>query len=314
MAIIAINGSSTVRPSSSFTHHRPLEILQKNSLASLRSPTWSLCFGLKLRSHKFRVRATPISETVAASGVGENLPSPLTSASDPPPIFDGTTRLYLSYTCPYAQRVWITRNCKGLQEKIKLVPLDLKDRPSWYKDRVYPPNKVPALEHNNEVIGESLDLMKYIDTQFQGPSLFPDDPVKRDFAEELLSGVGSFYKAVTSTLKGEADGAGVAFDQIETALSKFDDGPFFLGHFSLVDIAYVPFIERFQPALLDMRNYDITSTRPKFAAWIVEMNKIEGYNETRRNPKEHVENYKKRFAVFSHLQNPNMTAVARSFQ
>ncbi|CAN1257862.1 Glutathione S-transferase L2, chloroplastic [Linum perenne] len=174
--------------------------------------------------------------------------------------------------------------------------------------------QVPALEHNNEVIGESLDLMKYIDSQFQGPSLFPDDPAKRDFAEELLSSVGSFYKAVTSTLKGEADGAvtGVAFDQIETALSKFDDGPFFLGHFSLVDIAYVPFIERFQPALLDMRNYDITSTRPKFAAWIVEMNKIEGYNETRRNPKEHVENYKKRFAVFSHLQNPNMTAVARS--
>ncbi|CAN1257861.1 Protein IN2-1 homolog A [Linum perenne] len=68
--------------------------------------------------------------------------------------------------------------------------------------------QVPALEHNNEVIGESLDLMKYIDSQFQGPSLFPDDPAKRDFAEELLSSVGSFYKAVTSTLKGEADGAG----------------------------------------------------------------------------------------------------------
>lgn len=33
--------------------------------------------------------------------------------------------------------------------------------------------QVPSLEHNNEVRGESLDLMKYIDSHFEGPSLFP---------------------------------------------------------------------------------------------------------------------------------------------
>jgi hypothetical protein len=33
--------------------------------------------------------------------------------------------------------------------------------------------QVPSLEHNNEVRGESLDLIKYIDTHFEGPSLFP---------------------------------------------------------------------------------------------------------------------------------------------
>lgn len=96
-------------------------------------------------------------------------------------------RLYISYSCPYAQRTWITRNCKvvslgkhlfnefsvflyifflscnriswltkklnywicfsffwkqGLQDKIKLVPIDLQNRPAWYKEKVYPPNKV----------------------------------------------------------------------------------------------------------------------------------------------------------------------------
>lgn len=34
--------------------------------------------------------------------------------------------------------------------------------------------QVPALEHNNRVMGESLDLIKYIDTNFEGPSLTPD--------------------------------------------------------------------------------------------------------------------------------------------
>ena len=77
----------------------------------------------------------------------------------------------MSYVCPYAQRAWITRNYKvllivcgllelvliheymllnwnvialghqGLQEEIKLVPMDMADKPAWYK-KVYPKNEV----------------------------------------------------------------------------------------------------------------------------------------------------------------------------
>ncbi|EEF37311.1 protein IN2-1 homolog B isoform X1 [Ricinus communis] len=240
-------------------------------------------------------KTAPISATMATGIVKEVLPPALTSTSDPPPVFDGTTRLYISYTCPYAQRVWITRNCKGLQDLIKLVPIDLQDRPAWYKEKVYPPNKVPALEHNNEVKGESLDLIQYIDSNFDGPLLFPDDPAKKDLAEELIAYIDSFNKALVSLFKGEANEAGAVLDFIETSLTKFDDGPLFLGQFSLVDIAYAPFIDRFQPALLDVRDYDITAGRPNLAAWIEEMNKNEAYNQTRRDPKEYVESYKRRF-------------------
>lgn len=229
--------------------------------------------------------------------VEEGLPPALGSSSDPPDIFDGTTRLYISYTCPYAQRVWITRNCKGLQDKIKLVPIDLQDRPAWYKQKVYPANKVPSLEHNNEVRGESLDLIKYIDSHFEGPSLFPDDTAKKEFADVLLSYTDSFNKAVISSFKDEGinEEMGAALDYIETALSKFTDGPFFLGQFSLVDVAHAPFIERFKPFLLEVKKYDITAGRPKLAVWIEEMNQIEGYKHTQRDPKELVESYKKRF-------------------
>jgi glutathione S-transferase len=85
------------------------------------------------------------------------------------------------------------------------VAIDLADSPAWYKEKVYPANKVwlivyhwiiqciqhcslaalhaktshavgqvPALEHNNQVKGESLDLVKYIDSNFDGPALLPD--------------------------------------------------------------------------------------------------------------------------------------------
>lgn len=31
---------------------------------------------------------------------------------------------------------------QGLQDQIKLVPIDLQDRPAWYKEKVNPANKV----------------------------------------------------------------------------------------------------------------------------------------------------------------------------
>ncbi|KAE8702563.1 xylem cysteine proteinase 1-like [Hibiscus syriacus] len=42
----------------------------------------------------------------------EYLPPPLDATAEPPDLFDGTTRLYMTYTCPFAQRVWIARNYK----------------------------------------------------------------------------------------------------------------------------------------------------------------------------------------------------------
>ncbi|XP_057483145.1 glutathione S-transferase L3-like [Actinidia eriantha] len=231
-------------------------------------------------------------------GAEELLPPVLDSNSDPPPLFDGTTRLYTSYICPYAQRVWIARNYKGLQEKIELVPIDLENRPAWYKEKVYPPNKVPSLEHNNEVRGESLDLIKYIDSCFKGPALYPDDPTKIEFAEELLSYTNTFNLAVLTSLKDNSENKiSTAFDYLETALVKFKDGPFFLGQFSLVDVAYAPFVERFHPLLLDVKKYDVTSGRPMLTSWIQEMNKIEAYKQTKRDPQELIAVLKKRFSI-----------------
>ncbi|KAI3822615.1 hypothetical protein L1987_10210 [Smallanthus sonchifolius] len=240
---------------------------------------------------------------VQISRVEEVLPAALDSTSQPPPLFDGTTRLYTNYQCPYAQRVWITRNYKGLQDKIKLVPIDLANRPAWYKEKVYPENKVPSLEHDNKIIGESLDLLRYLDAHFEGPPLLPNDPAKREFAEELLTYTDTFSKTVFSAFKGDVKLVGVipsfsysffcaAFDYLESALHKFE-GPFFLGDVSLVDFAYIPFVERFQLFIQEVYKYDITSGRPKLATWIEELNKIDAYTVTKADSEYVIQRYKK---------------------
>ncbi|XP_062210809.1 protein IN2-1 homolog B [Phragmites australis] len=251
-------------------------------------------------SQRSSSRIVAMAAAAPASSVKEVLPSPLTSASEPPSLFDGTTRLYVAYHCPYAQRAWIARNCKGLQDKIKIVAIDLADRPAWYKEKVYPENKVPSLEHNNQVKGESLDLVKYIDSNFEGPSLLPDDSAKKQFAEELLAYTDEFNKALYSSIVSKGDVSQetiAALDKIEAALGKFSDGPFFLGQFSLVDIAYVPFIERFQIFFSNIKNYDITKSRPNLQKFIEEVNKIDAYTQTKQEPQLLLEHTKKRLGI-----------------
>ncbi|RDX61769.1 Glutathione S-transferase L3, partial [Mucuna pruriens] len=231
---------------------------------------------------------------MATLGLLDVRPPALTSISEPLPFFDGTTRLYICYLCPYAQRAWITRNCKGVQDKIELIPIDLKNRPSWYKEKVYPQNKVPSLEHNGKVFGESLDLIRYIDANFEGAPLFPSDPAKREFGEQMISHVNTFTSGIYSSFKGDTvQQTSAAFDYLENALGKFDDGPFFLGQFSLADIAYVSFLERFQMIFSEIFKHDITEGRPKLAAWIQEANKIDGYKQTKVNREEYLEAFKK---------------------
>ncbi|URE33553.1 Glutathione S-transferase, C-terminal domain [Musa troglodytarum] len=189
---------------------------------------------------------------------------------------------------------------EGLQEKIKLVPIDLDNKPAWYKEKVYPANKVPSLEHNNEVKGESLDLVKYIDKYFEGPELQPDDPAKQQFAEELLSYCDIFNKVMytATTSKGDVgDDVGAALNKLEDALLQFDDGPFFLGHFSLVDIAYAPFIERLQTFFKEVKNYDITEGRPKLTLWIEELGKIDAYTHTKQDPQVLLARLKKHYGL-----------------
>ncbi|CAL4913894.1 unnamed protein product [Urochloa decumbens] len=229
----------------------------------------------------------------------EALSPTLTSACEQPPLYDGTTRLYMSYVCPYAQRAWITRNYKGLEEEIKLVPLNLADKPAWY-NKVYPNNQVPSLEHNKKIIGESLDVIRYIDSNFDGPKLIANDPEKQSFAEELLGYSDAFNRAMLDGLRSKGPviaEAVAALDKIDSSLSKFDDGPFFLGQFSLVDIAYAPFIDGFQIFFAGIKNFDITKGRVHIKKFIEELNKIDAYKQTKQDPQVLLALTKKKFGI-----------------
>ncbi|MCO5558839.1 hypothetical protein L7F22_012427 [Adiantum nelumboides] len=212
----------------------------------------------------------------------------LNSKSDSPNLFDGTSRLYVSVTCPFAQRAWTVRNYKGLENAIELVAIDLQDKPKWYLEKVYPPGKVPSLEHDGKVKGESLDLMEYIDKNFEGPSLFPKGSRKEemtkyllDFSDEVIKQVFSAFRSKDADAAYAAEHIGPVLDRLEAALGKFEsEGPFFLGQLSVVDLAYAPFFARFEMLAPELLSYDIFEGRLKLAKWFKDINTVEAYTST----------------------------------
>ncbi|MCL7045483.1 hypothetical protein MKW94_015661 [Papaver nudicaule] len=154
------------------------------------------------------------------------------------------------------------------------------------------PYPIHEMKHNLILSIQYLIQCRFPSTNFEGPALFPNDPAKRELAEELLSYTSVFNNGVIGSIKGGTD-VGAPFDYLESMLSKLSNRPFFLGEFSLVDIAYAPFIERYQPLLLDLKKYDIdiTTGRPKL------LNKIHGYAQTKRDPAELIATVKKLILV-----------------
>uniref|UniRef100_A0A7C9E510 Glutathione transferase n=1 Tax=Opuntia streptacantha TaxID=393608 RepID=A0A7C9E510_OPUST len=239
------------------------------------------------------------SNTLPMAAISEEVLPPFQgSNSVPPSLFDGTARLYTTYYCPFAQRAWIARNYKGLHNKIELVAIDLDDRPLWYKEKVYPLNQVPALEHDNKVIGQSIDVIKYIDSHFEGPSLFPDDPEKLEFTEELFKFSVKCTEPLFYYLQGKTPESEVraSLDKFEEYFSKYsEEGPFLLGaEFTAADAVYAPMMLRYHPLFLELHNYDITEGRPKLAAWLKALETVEAIKQTKWDPELNLKIFKRR--------------------
>ncbi|MCO5601179.1 hypothetical protein L7F22_055298 [Adiantum nelumboides] len=218
--------------------------------------------------------------------------APLNSRSQQPTRTSEKPRLYISSTCPYSQRVWIARNFKGL-DNVELIAINLVDKPSWYMENISSCGKVPALEHNNKVKFESLDLLAYLDDNFGGPKLFSLGSSKREVTSELLNYIEVINHHIFLTLKNRSlsklqldRSIGPMFDRLETSLGRFHtEGPYFLGTISGVDFAYAPFIERYNVAIQEFFKCNIFENRPRLSRWLYALNELDFYTITKPNPR-----------------------------
>lgn len=162
--------------------------------------------------------------------------------------------LYSFAACPYAQRVHITLLEKKLD--FTLIEIDIFNRPAWFA-AISPYGKVPVLRHADATVHESSIINQYLDEAFPEPALMPETPALRAQARIWMDYCETRFLPAVHKLMSEADDgdrrtanneklAEVLRHIEHEGLRKNSPGPWFCGsRFSLVDIQFAPFMERF---------------------------------------------------------------------
>jgi len=159
-------------------------------------------------------------------------------------------RLVSFKSCPWVQRVAIVLREKQID--FEFVHIESSNRPDWFR-AISPHNKVPVLQIDDHVsLFESDAINEYLD-QVHAPRLHPSDPVTRAINRAWIVFAPTFADvasghAYAETEEGYKKAAALIpglFEKIERALERQGAGPFFNGpHYSLVDAAYAPFLQR----------------------------------------------------------------------
>lgn len=165
-----------------------------------------------------------------------------------------TIELYSFAACPYAQRTHITLLEKQLD--FAIIEIDLFNRPAWFST-ISPYGKVPVLRHAGVTVHESSIINQYLDEAFPQPALMPGSPALRAQARIWMDYCETrFLPAVHKLMSEAADADKRAANNEKLSevlrhiehegLRKTGPGPWFFGpQFSLADIQFAPFLERF---------------------------------------------------------------------
>lgn len=175
-------------------------------------------------------------------------------------------KLYTSQICPYAHRARLVLSAKGIEHE--RVEIDLRDMPRWYRE-LSPNQSVPLLVHDDRVIPESLIIMQYLDEEFGGLKLTPEDAYGRARLRLALEAVGSRLVGKILPAFKNADPVLPPDSELWAGLEEGldEEGPFWLGsRLTLVDLAAYPWFERWP--LIEQSTGRKLNLPPRLKRWL----------------------------------------------
>jgi len=187
--------------------------------------------------------------------------------------------LYHDVPSSNSDRVKIALAEKGLAWDGVTVSLAKKDQKRPEHLRRNPYGKIPVIDDDGKILFESCIINEYLDDKYPSPPLMPKDPFMRgrgrilvDYALNYLH--EPYWALRGEMLKKESERNAAVTDEKRRTLRKLleyleealGDKPYFLGDFSLTDIAVIP---RF----LRMETYGAmpAPTLPKLNQWLERM-------------------------------------------
>jgi glutathione S-transferase len=209
--------------------------------------------------------------------------------------------LYWGSGSPFAWRVMLTMEVKGLSYESKLLEFSKSEHKTPAYLRLNPRGKVPTLKDGDFVLYESLAIMTYLDRKYPDPPLFGKTAEEAGLIIRTISECESYLTTTGDKLvrpfffgKGldKADEIQQAAQTIRQELSMLDGG---LAHrnwligeqISAADIAVFPLVQLllraaskeaarpFNLGLLPLEN-----SFPNVARWVHRIEALPGYDRT----------------------------------
>src|SRR6185369_9526337 len=189
-------------------------------------------------------------------------------------------KLYHDVPSTNCDRVKIVLAEKGLAWEgvwVKLGKMEQKN-PEHLKRNPY--GKIPVIDDDGKLLFESCIINEYLDEKYPNPPLQPKDPYLRARGRILVDYFLNFLHEPYWALRGEMSKKNEAerdqkliaqtrkevTDRLQYLEQALGDKPFFLGAYSLTDIAMLPRIPR-------MEQYGVlpSASLPKLTAWFERM-------------------------------------------
>ncbi len=209
--------------------------------------------------------------------------------------------LYWGSGSPFAWRVMLTLEVKGVPYESKLLEFSKEDHKSSGYLRLNPRGKVPTLKDGEFVLYESLAIMAYLDRKYPDPPIFGKTPQETGQIWRSISETESYLglagnKLITAIFFGKGlekpDELQAAAATMREELSRLDTA---LAHsdwlvgsqVSAADIALFPLIQLILRAAskdaaksLNLGLLPLGQSYPNIAAWVRRVEAIPGYEKT----------------------------------
>ena len=209
--------------------------------------------------------------------------------------------LYWGSGSPFAWRVMLTLEVKGLPYESKLLEFSKQQHKDPSYLRLNPRGKVPTLKDGDFVVYESLAIMAYLDRKYANPPLFGTSPEETGSiwqviceAEFYLAPIGDKIVRPMFFGKGldQIDAIQGAAQNVRRELAALDarlkNSIWLVGErISAADLAVFPLIQLLLRAAskeaaepFDLGLLPLSTTYPDIARWVQSIEALPGYDRT----------------------------------
>lgn len=201
---------------------------------------------------------------------------------------------YYGSGSPFAWKVWLTLEHKGIAYEAKRLSFDNDDTKSPAFLKVNPRGQVPAIVDDGFALAQSNAICEYLEERYPEKPLMPGDAKTRATirrmifeADDKLYGAGSDLIDKVLYAEGERDMKAIAAAKAKLAAELphwegYLKGDYFAGALSLADFGIYPYmrmavrVEERAPGL----GFKRSELPPKVAAWLARIEALPYYAKT----------------------------------